>query len=133
MANAEMEELIVKMTLDVEGAATDANNAVGFLSSIEEEINELKESLDGLGKKEEEVHKIDLKQIRDLLNDSFSSYIYTDIIKKERVSKLEDFNSEIIINPLFALDKYLLNYTDIEKENLMHKAKEMLDEVSSFT
>lgn len=75
-----------------------------------------------------DLQKVDLNKIKELLKNSFYYTIQPEIIKKERAFRIADFNPHMITSPISALEKYLFDSTAEEKEILLNKAKELIEE-----
>ena len=78
---------------------------------------------------EENFGMIEQEKIKLLLRDTFAYVIQPEIIHKERTYRIPDLDMNLITNPLTALEKYLLNYTEEEKNTLLSKAKELIDNI----
>ena len=76
---------------------------------------------------EEDLGYIDQEKIKPMLSDSFAFTIQSEIIRKERTYRIADLDANLISQPLSALEKYLFDYTEEEKENLLKKAKELIN------
>ncbi len=75
---------------------------------------------------EEEVGYIDQEKIKSILSDSFALVIQSEIIRKDRTYRIAELDASLISQPLSALEKYLFDYTEEERENLLKKAKELM-------
>jgi len=76
---------------------------------------------------EEDVDYIDQEKIKSMLSDSFALVIQSEIIRKDRTYRIAELDSNLISQPLLALEKYLFDYTEEERENLLKKAKELMN------
>ncbi len=76
---------------------------------------------------ETDFEKVDQQKIKDLLKDSFSLHIQPEIVRKERTYRIAELDSNLISNPISALEKYLFDYTEEDKKVLLEKAKELIN------
>ena len=76
---------------------------------------------------EEDVDRIDQEKIKSMLSDSFALVIQSEIIRKDRTYRIAELDASLISQPLSALEKYLFDYTEEERENLLKKAKELIN------
>ncbi len=74
-----------------------------------------------------DVGLIDQQKIKSLLTDSFAFTIQADIVTKERTYRIPDLDTNLITNPLTALEKYLFDFPEEEKVILLKKAKDLID------
>lgn len=79
---------------------------------------------------EEDLEKINLKEIKESLKDTFSFVIQAEIVRKDRTYRMEELDSNLITNPLLALEKYLFDKDENEKQLLLSKAKELIEETN---
>ena len=75
---------------------------------------------------EEDVDCIDKEKIALLLKDSFALVIQSEIVRKDRTYRIAELDTNLISQPLTALEKYLFDYTEEEREGLLKKAKELI-------
>ena len=78
---------------------------------------------------EDNAENIDQARIRALLKDSFAFTIQEEIVSKERTYRLPELDSNLVTNPLLALEKYLFEYSEEEKKILLEKAKSLIEEL----
>ncbi len=76
---------------------------------------------------EEDVGHIDQGKIKPMLSDSFALVIQSEIVRKDRTYRIAELDANLISQPLSALEKYLFDYTEEERENLLKKAKELMN------
>ncbi len=76
---------------------------------------------------EEDFGYIDQGKIRLMLGDSFAFVVQSEIVRKERVYQIAELDTKLISQPMSALEKYLFDYTEEEKERLLKRAKELMD------
>ncbi len=76
---------------------------------------------------EDDVEKIDQEKIKSLLINSFASSIQAEIERKDRTYRIADLDADLISQPLSALEKYLFDYSEEERESLLKKAKELMN------
>ena len=76
---------------------------------------------------EENFGQIKHDRIRALLKDSFALSFQEEIVRKERTYRIAELDSNLITNPLSALEKYLFDYTEEDKKVLLEKAKELIE------
>ncbi len=74
-----------------------------------------------------DVGLIDQQKIKSLLTNSFAFTIQADIVTKERTYRIPDLDTNLITNPLTALEKYLFDFPEEEKAILLKKAKDLID------
>lgn len=79
--------------------------------------------------KEENIGYIDQEKIRELLSGSFAFVIQPEIVHKERTYRLAELDANIVTNPISALEKYLFDYDEKEKQSLLNAAKELMDKL----
>lgn len=75
---------------------------------------------------EEDTGHIDQEKIKSILSDSFALVIQSEIVRKDRTYRIAELDTSLISQPLLALEKYLFDYTEEEKENLLKKAKDLI-------
>ncbi|OGI13362.1 MAG: hypothetical protein A3I68_01035 [Candidatus Melainabacteria bacterium RIFCSPLOWO2_02_FULL_35_15] len=75
---------------------------------------------------EEDTGHIDQEKIKSILSDSFALVIQSEIVRKDRTYRIAELDTSLISQPLLALEKYLFDYTEKEKENLLKKAKDLI-------
>lgn len=75
---------------------------------------------------EEDAGHIDQEKIKSILSDSFALVIQSEIVRKDRTYRIAELDTSLISQPLLALEKYLFDYTEEEKENLLKKAKGLI-------
>ncbi len=111
--------------------ACDLTGSINPQDDLEEEIKKKKQSGAIIRVRykitEENFDKVDQGKIKLLLKDSFSLYIQPEIVTKERTYRLAELDSDLISNPLSALEKYLFDYTEEDKKVLLEKAKELIN------
>lgn len=78
---------------------------------------------------EDKFNLIDNGKIKDLLKDTFAFLIQPEIIRKERTYRACELDSSLITNPLSALEKYLFDFSDDDKNVLLTKAKELIEKL----
>ena len=76
---------------------------------------------------EENFGKVENEKIKALLTKCFSSVIQPEIVHKERTYRIADFDSNIMMNPMSALEKYLFDYSEEDKKVLLEKAKALIE------
>ena len=111
--------------------ACDLTESVNPQSDLEEEVKKKKQSGAIIRVRykitEENFEKVNQQKIKQLLQDSFSLYIQPEIVTKERTYRLSELDSDLISNPLSALEKYLFDYSEEDKKVLLEKAKELIN------
>lgn len=75
---------------------------------------------------EEDMGHIDQEKIKSILSDSFALVIQSEIVRKDRTYRIAELDTSLISQPLLALEKYLFDYTEEEKEKLLKKAKGLI-------
>ena len=75
---------------------------------------------------EEDVAFLDQEKIKPMLSDSFALVIQSEIVRKERTYRMAELDTNLISKPLSALEKYLFDYSEEDRENLLKKAKELM-------
>jgi len=78
---------------------------------------------------EDKYNLIDNEKIKALLLDSFALFVQPEIIHKERTYRVCELDSNLVTNPLPALERYLFDYSDDDKNVLLTKAKELIEEL----
>ena len=78
---------------------------------------------------EENVERINLQELKALLKDCFQFVIQVEAVSRERTYRVEELNSDLISKPISALEKYLFDYTNEDKNVLLEKAKELMDQM----
>ena len=78
---------------------------------------------------EDDIDKIQSDKIRNLIEDSFSYSIQSEIVRKERTYKIDELDSTLITQPMIALEKYLFDQTDEDKKKLLEKAKGIIEQL----
>ena len=78
---------------------------------------------------EENLSRINPDEIRSLLSDSFTCLIQADLVRKERTARFEGNETALLTNPALALDKYLFDYNEKEKSELINLAKGLIENV----
>lgn len=76
---------------------------------------------------EENFNKINKDKIRELLKDSFAVSFQEEILRKERTYRIAELDSNLINNPLTALEKYLFDYPEEDRKKLLDKAKILIE------
>ena len=76
---------------------------------------------------EEDTNQINQEKIKLLLKDSFAFSIQEEILRKERTYRISELDVNLINKPLSALEKYLYEYTEEDKNVLLKKTKELID------
>lgn len=76
---------------------------------------------------EDDFGYIEQEKIRLMLADSFAFVVQSEIERKERTYQIAELDTKLISQPMSALEKYLFDYTDEEKERLLKRAKELMD------
>lgn len=111
--------------------ACDLTESVNPQGELEEEVKKKKQSGAIIRVRykitEENFEKVNQQKIKQLLQDSFSLYIQPEIVTKERTYRLSELDSDLISNPLSALEKYLFDYNEEDKKVLLEKAKELIN------
>lgn len=75
---------------------------------------------------EENFRLIEQERIKLLLQNSFEFVIQSEVIHKERTYRLGDLDLNLVTNPMSALEKYLYEYCEEDKNILLEKAKELI-------
>ena len=76
---------------------------------------------------EEDVVHINHEKLKEILKDSFKFVLQVEIIHKERTYRIEELDTNLITKPIVALEKYLVEYPEEDKEELLKKAKELME------
>lgn len=77
---------------------------------------------------EDKFNFIEHKKLKDLLSDCFAHVLQPEIVHKERSYRIAELDPSLITNPIGALDKYLMGYSEEEKNILLSKARELLQQ-----
>lgn len=120
------------LTIEVDTTLEAENNNIQ--KQIQDEIKKktIKDSIIRLRFKidESNLDLVDFNALKLLLKDSFSHVIQPEVVRKNRTYRMEELNTSIISDPILALDKYLYDKDEKEKEALIMKAKNLLREVN---
>jgi len=76
-------------------------------------------------KEEDRVEEV---KIKELLKSCFSYVIQKEIAHKERNYRIAELDSNLATNPMTALDKYLFDKSEEDKQILIQKAKDLMGE-----
>ena len=74
---------------------------------------------------EENFNQIKQDQIKVLLSDCFAYLIQAEIVHKERTYRVPELDTSLTTNPILALEKYFLDYSEEDKNCLIEKAKSL--------
>ena len=76
---------------------------------------------------EENFNQIKQERIKALLSDCFASAIQPEIVHKERSYRIPELDTGLMTNPILALEKYFLEYSEEDKNLLIEKAKSLVN------
>ena len=109
----------------------DLTQSESLQKALEEEIkkHQIKDAVVRLKYRigEENAGQINLHEVKNLLENSFQFTVQVEIENKERTYRIEELNSDLIAKPIVALEKYLFDYSEEDKNLLLEKAKELMD------
>ncbi len=72
---------------------------------------------------------VDEVKIRDLLKETFSFYIQQEIDNGERTFRVAELDSSLVSSPITALEKYLFDQSEEDKNLLLEKAKNLMNNI----
>jgi len=78
--------------------------------------------------RQEQTAKLNVQQLEDCLAKALSARLIPEIIFGQRLGRLPELNETAVATPLTALETYLENVAPERKDQLMERAKQLLDD-----